>query len=99
MTESIEITRNLIRAGDTASCKLVLNGIFILREHFEAQTVVQIHWRAAERGGPVRRGGEPGLIRDDAGRAGWGRFPVRGVRGGKLKNWKYEKLSPQLPAL
>jgi hypothetical protein len=44
-------------------------------------------------------GANLGMIWDDAGRAGWGRFPVRGVRGGKLKNWKYEKLSPQLPAL
>jgi hypothetical protein len=84
MTESIEITRNPIRADDTASCKLVLNGIFILREHFEAQTVVHIQAASAgravqpgqenartesvrERGGPVRRGGEPGLTWESPG--------------------------------
>jgi len=98
MTESSAIDRNVIRADDTASWKLVLKDFLILREHFETQSEVPIQAASAgramqpgpenartgsvrERGGPVRRGGEPGhdpgRFRDDAGRTGLGQVSGR----------------------
>ena len=91
MTESSAIDRNVIRADDTASWKLVLKDFLILREHFETQSEVPIQAASAGRAmqpgpenartGSVRERGEPGhdpgRFRDDAGRTGLGQVSGR----------------------